>query len=73
MKKTIADLVPKCIMLNLVYYAREEMQRGLLTELYREDVLQELLKESPETITRRKECKKMIEALQRADEIVASV
>jgi vacuolar protein sorting-associated protein 1 len=60
-------------MLNLVYYAREEMQRGLLAELYREDVLQELLKESPDTISRRKECKKMIEALQRADEIVASV
>lgn len=60
-------------MLNLVYYAREEMQRGLLSELYRDDILQELLKESSDTISRRKECKKMIEALQKADEIVASV
>lgn len=72
-KQTTVDMVPKCIMLNLVVYAREEMQRGLLAELYRDDLLQELLQESQETITRRKECKKMIEALQKADEIVSTV
>ncbi len=72
-KKTVTDMIPKCIMLNLVNYSREEMQRGLLGELYKEDLLQELLKESPETVTRRKECKKMIEALQKADEIVSTI
>lgn len=66
-------MVPKCTMLNLVVYAREEMQRGLLAELYREDVTQELLQESAETISRRRECRKMIEALQKADEIVSTV
>lgn len=66
-------MVPKCIMLNLVVYSREELQRGLLTELYKEDLLQELLQESPETVHRRKECRKMIEALKKADEIVSSV
>ena len=60
-------------MLNLVVYAREEMQRGLLAELYREDVTQELLQESAETVNRRRECRKMIEALQKADEIVSTV
>lgn len=72
-KQTSVDMVPKCTMLNLVVYAREEMQRGLLAELYREDVTQELLQESAETVNRRRECRKMIEALQKADEIVSTV
>ena len=72
-KKTVTDMIPKCIMLNLVNYAREEMQRALLAELYKEDLLEDLLKESSDTVTRRKECKKMIEALQKADEIVSTI
>ncbi|CAG8532131.1 14195_t:CDS:10, partial [Funneliformis caledonium] len=56
------------VMLNLVYHAKEELQRELLQELYKADVLDELLKESDYTQQRRKECKKMIEALQKADE-----
>jgi dynamin 1-like protein len=60
-------------MLNLVVYAREEMQRGLLAELYHEEILRELLQESADTVTRRRECRKMIEALQKADEIVSTV
>lgn len=72
-KKTITDMIPKCIMLNLVNYSKEEMQRALLAELYKEDLLEDLLKESPDTVARRKECKKMIEALQKADEIVSTI
>lgn len=67
------DMVPKAIMLNLVNHAKEELQRELLTELYKVEVLDELLQESDFTKQRRKECKKMIEALQKADEIVGSV
>ncbi|KAM3581270.1 vacuolar protein sorting-associated protein 1 [Umbelopsis sp. WA50703] len=72
-KRTMIDMVPKAIMLNLVAHSKEELQRELLTELYKADVLDELLQESDYTQQRRKECKKMIEALQRADEIVAAV
>lgn len=72
MKKTLVDMVPKAIMLNLVYHAKEELQRELLQELYKADVLDELLKESEFTQQRRKECKKMIEALQKADEVIMS-
>jgi dynamin 1-like protein len=67
------DMVPKAIMLNLVSRAKKELQQELLTELYKADVLDELLEESEFTQQRRKECKKMIEALQKADEIVGSV
>lgn len=72
-KRTMIDMVPKAIMLNLVNRAKKELQQELLTELYKQDVLNELLQESDYTKQRRKECKKMIEALQKADEIVASV
>ncbi|GAA5807329.1 vacuolar protein sorting-associated protein 1 [Mucor flavus] len=72
-KRTMIDMVPKAIMLNLVSHAKEELQRELLSELYKVDVLTELLQESEFTQQRRKECKKMIEALQKADEIVGSV
>ncbi|KAF9909269.1 vacuolar protein sorting-associated protein 1 [Linnemannia zychae] len=72
-KRTVIDTVPKAIMLNLVNTAKEELQRELLQELYKTEVLEELLKESEFTQNRRKECKKMIEALQKADEIVGSV
>ncbi|KAI9302153.1 Dynamin central region-domain-containing protein [Cunninghamella echinulata] len=72
-KRTMIDMVPKAIMLNLVSHAKEELQRELLTELYKADVLDELLEESEFTKQRRKECKKMIEALQKAEEIVGSV
>lgn len=72
-KRTMIDMVPKAIMLNLVSHAKEELQRELLSELYKADVLNDLLQESEFTQQRRKECKKMIEALQKADEIVGSV
>ncbi|CEG77753.1 Putative Vacuolar protein sorting-associated protein 1 [Rhizopus microsporus] len=72
-KRTMIDMVPKAIMLNLVNHAKEELQRELLTELYKVEVLDELLQESDFTRQRRNECKKMIEALQKADEIVGSV
>ncbi|KAG0265798.1 vacuolar protein sorting-associated protein 1 [Actinomortierella ambigua] len=72
-KRTVVDTVPKAIMLNLVNMSKEELQRELLQELYKTEVLDELLKESEFTQNRRKECRKMIEALQKADEIVGSV
>lgn len=72
-KETVIDMVPKFIMLNLVIYAREEMQRGLLAELYKEDLMKELLQESADVVSRRRECRKMIEALNKADEIISTV
>lgn len=60
-KRTMIDMIPKAIMLNLVAHSKEELQRELLTELYKTDVLDELLQESDYTQQRRKECKKMIE------------
>ncbi|ORX51929.1 hypothetical protein DM01DRAFT_1367537 [Hesseltinella vesiculosa] len=71
-KRTVIDMVPKAVMLNLVNHAKDELQRELLAELYKAEV-KELLEESEMTKERREECKKMIVALQKADEIVGSV
>jgi len=72
-KRTMIDMVPKAIMLNLVQFTKDEMQRELLENMYRTDTLDELLKESDYTVRRRKECQQMVESLSRANEIVSQV
>jgi hypothetical protein len=66
-------MVPKAIMLNLVSWSRENMQSELLTNMYKTDELDELLKESEYTVRRRKDCQQMVESLTKAQEIVNQV
>jgi dynamin 1-like protein len=61
------------IMLNLVFHARDTMQRELLSELYKPEAIEEMLKESDSVVQRRKECVRMVAALNKAEGIVASV
>lgn len=72
-KRTMIDMVPKAIMLNLVQFTKDEMQRELLENMYRTDTLDDLLKESDYTVRRRKECQTMVDALGRASEVVSQV
>ncbi|TFK46017.1 hypothetical protein OE88DRAFT_1668428 [Heliocybe sulcata] len=72
-KREMIDMVPKAISLTLVNFAKENLQRELLQELYKPDVLDELLKESEFVVSRRKEVLSMVEALNKAEEIVAGV
>jgi len=72
-QRTLTDMVPKAIMLTLVQFTKDEMQRELLENMYRTDTLDDLLKESDYTIRRRKECTQMVESLSRASEIVSQV
>ncbi|KAI9744369.1 MAG: vacuolar protein sorting-associated protein 1 [Claussenomyces sp. TS43310] len=72
-RRTMIDMVPKAIMLNLVQFTKDEMQRELLENMYRTDTLDGLLKESDYTVRRRKECQQMVESLSRANEIVGQV
>lgn len=67
------DMVPKAIMLNLVQFTKEDMQRELLENMYKTDELDDLLKESEYTVRRRKECQQMVESLGKASEIVNTV
>ncbi|KAF4556547.1 Dynamin central region-containing protein 5 [Elsinoe fawcettii] len=72
-RRTMIDMVPKAIMLTLVQFSKDEMQRELLEQMYRTQELDDLLKESDYTIRRRKECQQMVESLGRANEIVSQV
>jgi len=59
-KRTVIDMIPKAIMLNLVTFAKDSLQRELLQELYKSEVLDDLMKESDHVIGRRRECVKMV-------------
>ncbi|KAK0627046.1 Dynamin central region-domain-containing protein [Immersiella caudata] len=72
-KRTMIDMVPKAIMLNLVQFTKDDMQKELLENMYRATELDDLLKESDYTVRRRKECQQMVESLSRASEIVSQV
>jgi replication fork clamp-binding protein CrfC len=72
-RRTMIDMVPKAIMLNLVTWTKENMQGELLTNMYKTDELDELLKESEYTVRRRKDCQQMVESLSKAQEIVNQV
>ena len=62
------DMVPKAISLTLVSFSKENLQRELLQELYKPEVLEELLKESDFVVNRRKEVLSMVVALNKAEE-----
>ena len=64
------DMVPKAISLTLVGFAKDNLQRELLQELYKPEVLDDLLKESEFVVSRRKEVVSMLSALNKADECV---
>lgn len=54
-------------------FTKDTMQGELLEYMYRNNELDDLLKESDYTTRRRKECQQMVESLSRASEIVSQV
>ncbi|KAJ6488468.1 Dynamin central region-domain-containing protein [Mycena vitilis] len=72
-KREMIDMVPKAISLTLVSHSTKNLQRELLQELYKPEVLDDLLKESESIVHRRKEVTSMVAALNKAEEIVAGV
>ncbi|TID28806.1 hypothetical protein CANINC_002325 [Pichia inconspicua] len=72
-QRTVADIIPKAVMLKLIQNSRSNIQKVLLEKLYADQDLESLVKENEFTVARRKECKKMIQILNNAANIVASV
>ncbi|GME77201.1 unnamed protein product [Ambrosiozyma monospora] len=72
-KKTVADMIPKAVMLKLIIQSKNEIQKVLLEKLYNNKDLENLVKENEMTTVRRRECKKMVEVLKHAVAIVATV
>ena len=60
-------------MLKLIVKSKRDIQKVLLEKLYGNQDISELTKENDITIQRRKECKRMVEILRHASDIVSSV
>ncbi|PSR72641.1 hypothetical protein PHLCEN_2v11488 [Hermanssonia centrifuga] len=67
-KREMIDMVPKAITLTLVNHSKENLQRELIQELYKAEVLDDLLKESEFVVNRRREVVAMVQALNKAEE-----
>jgi Dynamin GTPase effector domain len=69
-KREMIDMVPKAISLTLVNHSKENLQQELLQELYKPEVLDDLLRESEHVVSRRREVVATLAALNKADESV---
>jgi dynamin 1-like protein len=72
-RKNFIDMTPKIIMYMLVNHARETLQNELVTELYRDAEIGQLLQEAEDIAVRRHTCNEMKELLGRALDIVNEV
>ncbi|KAM3579756.1 Dynamin-related GTPase protein [Umbelopsis sp. WA50703] len=65
-RKTVRDSVPKAIMHLLVNNCREVVQNRLVTELYKEDLFNELLQEDETMAAERQKCVMMLDIYKKA-------
>jgi len=72
-RKNFLDLVPKTVMSFLVNHITENLQNELVSSLYKEDKLGELLKETDDIAQRRIECQELYSLLQEAFKIINDV
>eukprot|EP01103_Thecamoeba_quadrilineata_P002240 TRINITY_DN12230_c0_g1_i1.p1 TRINITY_DN12230_c0_g1~~TRINITY_DN12230_c0_g1_i1.p1 ORF type:complete len:747 (-),score=137.40 TRINITY_DN12230_c0_g1_i1:84-2288(-) len=72
-RKNVQDAVPKAIMHFLVNASRENMQNELVSKLYKDELLDELLSESPEIASKRKACNTLLDALRRVNNILNEI
>ena len=72
-KRNICDLVPKAVMHFTVNAAKDVIQKELVTQLYREDLFMNLLKEPEDISERREKCVEMLEVLRNAVEVIGQI
>ncbi|XP_035291717.1 dynamin-1-like protein isoform X3 [Anguilla anguilla] len=72
-RKSIQDSVPKTVMHFLVNHVKERLQSELVGQLYKQALLEELLIESQDTAQQRTEVAHMLEALQKASQIISEI
>nr|XP_034307596.1 dynamin-1-like protein [Crassostrea gigas] len=72
-KKNIQDTIPKAIMHFLVNFIKDNLQSELVSSLYKREELEFLLEESEHIAQRRNEAIEMLQALQRASQIIGEI
>jgi len=72
-RKNVQDSVPKSNMYLMVNRCKMDMQNELVQKLYREADFERLLSESPDLVSKRKECKETLELLAKAQSILNEI
>ncbi|XP_059153710.1 dynamin-1-like protein isoform X2 [Physella acuta] len=72
-RKNIQDSTPKAIMHFLVNHVKDHLQSELVSQLYKKEEIETLLEESVHIAARRKEASEMLQALQRASQIIGEI
>lgn len=72
-RETIADQVPKAIMHLLVNHSKDVVQNRLVSELYKENLFEELLYEDDNIKAEREKCEKLLTTYKEAAKIVGEV
>lgn len=72
-RESIADQVPKAVMHLLVNHSKDVVQNRLVSELYREDMFEELLYEDDAVKKEREKCEKLLKTYREAAKIVGEV
>lgn len=72
-RETIADQVPKAIMHLLVNHSKEVVQNRLVSELYKEELFNDLLYEDDGVKSEREKCERLLETYKEAAKIVGEV
>lgn len=73
MRETIADQVPKAIMHLLVNHSKEVVQNRLVSELYKEELFNDLLYEDDGVKAEREKCESLLGTYKEAARIVGEV
>lgn len=72
-RETIQDQVPKAVMHLLVNHSKDAVQNRLVSELYREEVFDELLHEDDNIKNEREKCERLLSTYKEAAKIVGEV
>ncbi|XP_056280760.1 dynamin-1-like protein isoform X3 [Pseudoliparis swirei] len=72
-RKNIQDSVPKAVMHFLVNHLKDSLQSELVGQLYKSGLLSNLLTESEDMAQRRMEAADMMQALQKASQVIAEI
>ncbi|PWZ30859.1 Dynamin-related protein 3A [Zea mays] len=65
-RKNVEDFIPKAVMHFLVNHTKRALHNYLITKLYRDDLLEDLLKEPDEITIKRKQIRENLKVLQQA-------
>jgi dynamin 1-like protein len=72
-RESIADQVPKAVMHLLVNHSKDVVQNRLVSELYKENLFEELLYEDDAVKKEREKCEKLLKTYREAAKIVGEV